>query len=65
MPFRLANGPHRWNRTPAPLLGEHNHLVLSTIAGLSEEQIARLADAGVIGDRPRGARATAGARSAR
>jgi crotonobetainyl-CoA:carnitine CoA-transferase CaiB-like acyl-CoA transferase len=34
---------------PAPLLGEHNHDVLTRILGLTDADIAALADAAVIG----------------
>lgn len=36
-------------RTPAPCLGEHNHYVLGEMLGMSDEEIARLEEAGVIG----------------
>lgn len=37
---------------PAPLLGEHNALVLSQMLGLSGDEIASLERCGVIGDTP-------------
>lgn len=37
---------------PAPTLGEHNAEVLTSILGLSEDDVAELAATGVIGDRP-------------
>ncbi|MDT5181074.1 MAG: hypothetical protein QOJ95_5272, partial [Mycobacterium sp.] len=36
LPIGLADGPDRFHRTPAPLLGEHNHDVLRGI-GLTDE----------------------------
>ena len=37
---------------PAPTLGQHNPEVLSAILGLSDEEIAALEAADVIGNRP-------------
>ncbi|CAA0118360.1 Succinyl-CoA:(R)-benzylsuccinate CoA-transferase subunit BbsF [Mycolicibacterium vanbaalenii] len=51
MPFRFSRGPDRVHRTPAPLLGEHNHQVLTEL-GLSENEINRLEAVGVIGTTP-------------
>lgn len=39
----------------APHFGADNHEVLSTVAGLSEDEIAKLEAAGIIADRPQGA----------
>ncbi len=47
----MANGPAAFHREPAPLLGEHNHVVLTGL-GLSDEEIAVLVDDGVIGTEP-------------
>jgi len=52
LPFRLASRSGSWLRSPSPTLGEHNHEVLAGELGLDDDEIARLADAGVIGDRP-------------
>lgn len=52
-PVRFSLGPQRLHRLPAPMLGQHNHVVLSTILGLADEEISDLADRGVIGTRPR------------
>ncbi|MGW5715230.1 CaiB/BaiF CoA transferase family protein [Amycolatopsis sp. NPDC003865] len=51
LPFRLSdhNGPI--HRGPAPLLGQHNHEVLTGL-GLSQDEISSLTAEGVIGDRP-------------
>ncbi|MCH2170210.1 CoA transferase [Myxococcota bacterium] len=40
-----SSGP----RTPAPLLGEHSFQVLKDLLGMSDAEIARLAESGVIG----------------
>jgi crotonobetainyl-CoA:carnitine CoA-transferase CaiB-like acyl-CoA transferase len=53
LPFRWS-GIDRWIRCPAPMLGEHNHEVLSSILGLDEQEISSLEDQGVIGTRPSG-----------
>ncbi|MBI1886076.1 MAG: CoA transferase [Chloroflexi bacterium] len=39
-------------RGPAPKLGEHNREVLQGLLGLSDEELARLQEQGVIGDEP-------------
>ncbi|MBX7433307.1 CoA transferase [Mycobacterium sp. Y57] len=49
LPFRLGGGPERVHTTPAPLLGQHNHELLSEL-GVAEEEIARLEADGVIGN---------------
>ncbi len=51
-PVRFSRGPKQLHRRPAPMLGQHNHLVLSTILGLSDAEISQLEDSGVIGTRP-------------
>jgi len=51
VPFRYASVA-RWLRRPAPALGQHNHEILSQLLGLSDAQIAALAQAKVIGDQP-------------
>jgi crotonobetainyl-CoA:carnitine CoA-transferase CaiB-like acyl-CoA transferase len=53
MPFRMS-GRDRWNDRPAPVVGEHNVEVLGGLLGLGEDELAALATAGVIGDRPAG-----------
>ena len=53
-PWRLSQSPRR-TATPAPSLGAHNAYVLGDIIGLSEQEIAALAAAGIIGVRPIGA----------
>lgn len=51
-PFRFAT-VDRWNREPAPTMGQHNHEILKEI-GLSPEEIAGLETDEVIGTRPKG-----------
>jgi crotonobetainyl-CoA:carnitine CoA-transferase CaiB-like acyl-CoA transferase len=51
LPFTLSRGPGRVHIEPAPLLGQHNHVLLTEL-GLSEEEIADLAAQGVIGNAP-------------
>ena len=50
--MRLSGGPARFHRSPAPLLGEHNHEVLSEL-GVDAAEIAELEVAGIIGRAPR------------
>jgi crotonobetainyl-CoA:carnitine CoA-transferase CaiB-like acyl-CoA transferase len=52
IPMRLSDGPARFHRSPAPLLGEHNHEVLSEL-GLNAAEIAELEAEGIIGRAPR------------
>jgi crotonobetainyl-CoA:carnitine CoA-transferase CaiB-like acyl-CoA transferase len=53
LPYRWS-GIARWIRQPAPTLGQHNHEVLSSILGLTDDQIGDLEDQRVIGTRPLG-----------
>ncbi len=53
-PFTRPDGADRWlHRTP-PTLGQHNEEVLTQLCGLTEADLNRLADDGVIGTRPKG-----------
>lgn len=52
LPFRYAS-VDRWLRTPAPMLGEHNHEILAEL-GLSDAEIAALEAADLIGQTPLG-----------
>ncbi len=51
MPYRFSS-VERWIRTPAPTLGQHNRAVLSTMAGVSDEELAELEADGVIATTP-------------
>ncbi|OBK33864.1 CoA-transferase [Mycobacterium sp. 1245111.1] len=51
VPVRFSAGPDRFHRHPAPLLGQHNHELLTEI-GLSAGEIAELEAEGVIGEVP-------------
>jgi crotonobetainyl-CoA:carnitine CoA-transferase CaiB-like acyl-CoA transferase len=59
LPMRFSAGPDRFHLEPAPLLGQHNHELLTEI-GLSETEIVELEAEGVIGQAPGGARTAAG-----
>jgi crotonobetainyl-CoA:carnitine CoA-transferase CaiB-like acyl-CoA transferase len=52
LPFRFQS-VQEWVRLPAPTLGEHNDEVFHEL-GLTDDDIASLRDAGVIGNRPTG-----------
>ncbi|MEU6352486.1 CoA transferase [Streptomyces sp. NPDC047072] len=51
LPVRLSRGPERRHVRPAPLLGEHNHELLTQL-GLTEREITQLEADGVIGREP-------------
>jgi crotonobetainyl-CoA:carnitine CoA-transferase CaiB-like acyl-CoA transferase len=53
VPFRYASVP-RWIRRPPPTLGQHNRDVLAGLLGLSDREIAALAEERIIGTRPVG-----------
>ncbi|MDQ2635994.1 MAG: CoA transferase, partial [Actinomycetota bacterium] len=49
VPFKMSRGPERVHVRSAPLLGQHNHELLSEL-GLSDDEIADLEAGGVIGN---------------
>ena len=53
-PFAPLDGRRNWLMRPPPTLGEQNEEVLRDLCGLTDQDIARLAAAGVIGTRPKG-----------
>jgi crotonobetainyl-CoA:carnitine CoA-transferase CaiB-like acyl-CoA transferase len=53
LPFRFGS-VDRWLTRPAPTMGEHDHEVLGGELGLSDDEIARLEEASVIGTEPIG-----------
>ncbi|MGE2691317.1 CoA transferase [Mycolicibacterium pulveris] len=48
LPFKMSRGPERVHVQSAPLLGQHNHELLSEL-GLTDDEIADLEAGGVIG----------------
>ena len=48
LPVSVSHGPDFFHREPAPLLGEHNHELLTQL-GLTGEEIDELEEQGVIG----------------
>ncbi|OBI91593.1 CaiB/BaiF CoA-transferase family protein [Mycobacterium asiaticum] len=52
VPMRMSGGPCRFHTEPAPLLGQHNHDLLTEL-GLTDAEIAELEADGVIGQAPR------------
>lgn len=55
VPARFSAGPQRFHRQPAPLLGQHNHELLTEV-GLTDHEIAELEADGIIGTVLGGAR---------
>jgi crotonobetainyl-CoA:carnitine CoA-transferase CaiB-like acyl-CoA transferase len=53
-PFAPLDGRGNWLMRPPPMLGEHNGEVLRDLCGLTDQDLARLTSAGVIGTRPKG-----------
>jgi crotonobetainyl-CoA:carnitine CoA-transferase CaiB-like acyl-CoA transferase len=51
LPYRFASRPEPWIRRPAPLLGQDNDEILTSVLGLDDDQIAALRQAHVIGER--------------
>jgi crotonobetainyl-CoA:carnitine CoA-transferase CaiB-like acyl-CoA transferase len=52
LPFRARRGPGRWNRRPAPTLGQDTREVLGDWLAMSEEEIAELERSHISGTRP-------------
>ena len=53
-PFAPLDGQRTWLKRPPPTLGQHNDEVLRQQCGLTDDDLVRLATAGVIGTRPKG-----------
>lgn len=53
-PMRYGSRTSPWFRRPAPLLGQHNDEVLTSL-GITADELAMLAAEGIIGTRPAGA----------
>jgi crotonobetainyl-CoA:carnitine CoA-transferase CaiB-like acyl-CoA transferase len=53
-PIRYSEGPSRWFRAAAPLLGQHTEGVLRDELGISDDELSALREARVIGTRPAG-----------
>jgi crotonobetainyl-CoA:carnitine CoA-transferase CaiB-like acyl-CoA transferase len=50
--FSGGPSPAALHTGPPPMLGQHNHAILSGVLGLGDDEIARLEADGVIGTRP-------------
>jgi crotonobetainyl-CoA:carnitine CoA-transferase CaiB-like acyl-CoA transferase len=53
-PFARLDDRQRWLLRTPPTLGQHNEEVLTELCGLTQDDLQRLADEGVIGTRPKG-----------
>jgi crotonobetainyl-CoA:carnitine CoA-transferase CaiB-like acyl-CoA transferase len=51
-PMRFSGGPDRYWRDPAPMLGQHNDVVLGDELGAGAHELTRLRERHVIGDAP-------------
>jgi crotonobetainyl-CoA:carnitine CoA-transferase CaiB-like acyl-CoA transferase len=49
LPVGFEHRPDKWGRRHAPLLGEHNRVILSDLLGRSDEEIDALEASGIIG----------------
>jgi crotonobetainyl-CoA:carnitine CoA-transferase CaiB-like acyl-CoA transferase len=54
-PFARLDDGRKWLLRTPPTLGQHNEEVLTELCGLTQDDLHRLADDGVIGIRPKGA----------
>jgi crotonobetainyl-CoA:carnitine CoA-transferase CaiB-like acyl-CoA transferase len=54
-PFARLDDGRKWLLRTPPTLGQHNEEVLTELCGLTQDDLHRLADEGVIGTRPKGA----------
>jgi len=54
MPFRFESRPGGWLRSAAPTLGQHNEEILRDVLDLTDDEVAGLRKAKVIGTRPAG-----------
>ncbi len=54
MPIVLGTSGHRWLRSAAPTLGQHNADILEHLLGVDRATMTALAEAQVIGTRPAG-----------
>ncbi len=53
LPWRMT-GVDRWIRRHPPLMGEHNHEILTKLAGVTPDEFADLEATGTIATRPKG-----------
>lgn len=54
MPFRYASLDEPWTRAAAPTLGQHNHEILTSLVGISDDAVRELESKSIIGARPEG-----------
>ena len=52
LPMAFSGLPRALHRRPPPVLGQHNDEVLGDELGLSKDELARLREEGIIGERP-------------
>ena len=52
LPFKISDRSVRWNRSPAPTLGQHTAATLSDWLGYDDSMLAELEELGVTGTRP-------------
>ena len=52
LPMAFSGLPRALHRRPPPTLGQHNDEVLGRELGLTSEELARLREEGIIGERP-------------